>query len=442
MVNAILAGTRPRPDVSERPTSSSRSDNGHLMGQHRAVGLQGRPPTRSRIGVPLVVRGPGVRVGSVDEPVLNVDLPATLLELAGVDIPDSVEGRSLAPFLRGAPPSSWRTEVLIENYGLALSYGLRTRGLAVQPHGHAGAGAVRHARRSRTSSQSLHRKADPALLDSLEQRIEGTARLPRRQLSLARPSATGRSNVLSCLAVVRGATCERSDSRDQRFRLQRNPAGSSARERAGEGLRARLPRAGRAEVAPERDVRRAHRDPARDRRARGAERRAGQGRDAARPRPRARGLAQGLARARLPGDRGGGRGAARVGELALGGPPGRLPEGGRAARDHLARAAQRRDHARPVEDGLPGGDRLGGGARRLLALQPALRAGALPGAAALERGDLEPARLPAARGLRLRGDALQLHVDRGQPADRPGPDGQHRRLEAGLRRRSRAPTSS
>jgi 1-pyrroline-5-carboxylate dehydrogenase len=48
--------------------------------------------------------------------------------------------------------------------------------------------------------------------------------------------------------------------------------------------------------------------------------------------------------------------------------------------------------------------------------------------------DLSPAcgtaRVPAARGLRLRDHAVQLHRDRRQPADRAGADGQHRRLEA------------
>ena len=39
-----------------------------------------------------------------------------------------------------------------------------------------------------------------------------------------------------------------------------------------------------------------------------------------------------------------------------------------------------------------------------------------------------------ARGVRLRGHAVQLHVDRRQPADRAGADGQHRRLEAGVER--------
>ena len=48
--------------------------------------------------------------------------------------------------------------------------------------------------------------------------------------------------------------------------------------------------------------------------------------------------------------------------------------------------------------------------------------------------DVEPARVPRARGVRLRGHAVQLHVDRREPADRAGADGQHRRLEAGVER--------
>ena len=39
-----------------------------------------------------------------------------------------------------------------------------------------------------------------------------------------------------------------------------------------------------------------------------------------------------------------------------------------------------------------------------------------------------------ARRIRLRGDAVQLHLDRGEPADRARADGQHRDLEAGLER--------
>ena len=54
----------------------------------------------------------------------------------------------------------------------------------------------------------------------------------------------------------------------------------------------------------------------------------------------------------------------------------------------------------------------------------------LPGPAAVGAGHVEPDRLPAARRLRVRGYALQLHVYRRQPPDRTCPDGEHGCLEA------------
>ena len=58
-------------------------------------------------------------------------------------------------------------------------------------------------------------------------------------------------------------------------------------------------------------------------------------------------------------------------------------------------------------------------ARRLLAEQPGLLA-----------RQLEPARVPPARGLRAGHHPVQLHLDRGQPADRARADGQRGGLEA------------
>jgi arylsulfatase A-like enzyme len=89
------------------------SDNGLLMGQHRLVHKK-RNVYEETIRVPLMVRGPGVRVGAASLPVQLIDLAPTLLDLAGVPVPDSVDGRSLVPFLRGTVPDSWRTDVLIE----------------------------------------------------------------------------------------------------------------------------------------------------------------------------------------------------------------------------------------------------------------------------------------------------------------------------------------
>ena len=54
----------------------------------------------------------------------------------------------------------------------------------------------------------------------------------------------------------------------------------------------------------------------------------------------------------------------------------------------------------------------------------------LRGAAGQPRGDVELRRVPAPRGVRVRRDALQLHVDRRQPPDVASDDGQHRPVEA------------
>ena len=80
---------------------------------------------------PLIVRGPGVPAGAACDAFvsMNVDLPATLLELAGA--PDAWpsgtarrDGRSLAPLLRApaAPPSGWRERMLIEFVGWVAPY--------------------------------------------------------------------------------------------------------------------------------------------------------------------------------------------------------------------------------------------------------------------------------------------------------------------------------
>ena len=146
------------------------SDNGLLMGQHRAVGRKGNAYEET-IAVPLMVRGPGVPIGRVDQPVLNIDLAPTLLELAGVAIPDSVDGRSLAPFLRGQPPPSWRTDFLIENHGAGPSYSLRT---AEWMYNHQDTEELElyDMRADPYQLKNQHRTADPALLQTFEQRIK------------------------------------------------------------------------------------------------------------------------------------------------------------------------------------------------------------------------------------------------------------------------------
>jgi len=91
-------------------------DNGFYLGEH---GLAGKwYPHEESIRVPLVVfdpRAPKKRRGiSIDEMVLNVDIAPTILELAGVKVPEQMQGRSLVGLLRGEKPA-WRTDFFYEH---------------------------------------------------------------------------------------------------------------------------------------------------------------------------------------------------------------------------------------------------------------------------------------------------------------------------------------
>ena len=202
----------------------------------------------------------------------------------------------------------------------------------------------------------------------------------------------------------------------------------AARVRAGQ------PRARFAAGAARRDEGRADRDPARDRRQGRHHRHDEAGRDAARPRARARRRAPGRRRGDEAGDRRRRRGVEGLVALAVGGAGDRLPARRRAARRALARHAGRGDDARPVEDVAAGRDRRGLRARRLPALQRRVHDPDLLRAARLVPRGVEPDGLPAARGLRLRGLAVQLHGDRRQPDVVGGADGERRPLEAGVDR--------
>jgi N-acetylglucosamine-6-sulfatase len=145
------------------------SDNGLLMGQQRAVARKGNAYEEA-IGIPLMVRGPGVPAGTTDAFALTIDLAPTLLELAGVALPDSIDGRSLVPFLRGRPPSSWRRDVMIENYGSGFSYTLRSSDWMYN-HQDTEEFELYDMRKDPYQVKNLYRTADPALIASLRQRL-------------------------------------------------------------------------------------------------------------------------------------------------------------------------------------------------------------------------------------------------------------------------------
>jgi len=96
------------------------ADNGYYMGNRGLAGKWSHYDESLR--VPLIVadpRVPGDQRGQViDAPALNLDLPATFLDWAGVPVPDHYQGRSLQPLVGGDLPDDWRDETFHEHFAV------------------------------------------------------------------------------------------------------------------------------------------------------------------------------------------------------------------------------------------------------------------------------------------------------------------------------------
>ena len=105
-VGRLLATLR-ETGLAERTIVVLLGDNGYMMGE-RGVGGPGsradgkQVPYESSLRVPFILSGPGLPKGLVsDLPVSSLDLPPTLLSLAGLPVPDSWPGRDLKAALAG-----------------------------------------------------------------------------------------------------------------------------------------------------------------------------------------------------------------------------------------------------------------------------------------------------------------------------------------------------
>ncbi len=86
------------------------SDQGFYLGEHGW--FDKRWMFEESYRTPLLIQWPGViKPGSVnDDMVSNIDLPETFLEMAGVEVPSDMQGRSMVPILKGKTPGNWRKE--------------------------------------------------------------------------------------------------------------------------------------------------------------------------------------------------------------------------------------------------------------------------------------------------------------------------------------------
>lgn len=96
-----LIDTLERLGLTEDTMIVFTSDHGDMQGSH---GLKNKClPHEESAGIPLIIHVPGLSGGRItDGLVSGIDLMPTCLELAGIDPVASVDGQSIAPFLRGA----------------------------------------------------------------------------------------------------------------------------------------------------------------------------------------------------------------------------------------------------------------------------------------------------------------------------------------------------
>lgn len=81
----------------------------------------------SSIRVPTALCGPGFNGGGrIQELVSLIDLPPTLLDAAGIPVPDSMQGRSILPLLHGRK-SEWPQEVFIQISESQVGRAIRTK---------------------------------------------------------------------------------------------------------------------------------------------------------------------------------------------------------------------------------------------------------------------------------------------------------------------------
>ncbi len=109
----LLGGATMQEMIAQSVTFFT-SDNGFMQGQKCIDDLKAvlyEPSTR----LPLYVSGAGIAAGSSFAGVTcNLDVAATILELAGASMTWTVDGRSMASILQGASPPDWNTATLLQ----------------------------------------------------------------------------------------------------------------------------------------------------------------------------------------------------------------------------------------------------------------------------------------------------------------------------------------
>ena len=147
------------------------SDNGLLMGQHRAVAPQGQPLRGVRRHPPDRPRARRTASAAPTPSPSPSTSPRPCSSWPASRVPESVDGRSLAAVPPGrAAGRAGATDALLENHGAGPTYSLRTTEWMYN-HQDTEEFELYDMRTDPFQLKNLYRTADPALLDSLRERL-------------------------------------------------------------------------------------------------------------------------------------------------------------------------------------------------------------------------------------------------------------------------------
>jgi arylsulfatase A-like enzyme len=101
------------------------SDQGFYLGEHGW--FDKRWIYEESLRTPLLVRWPGVvKPGSVNTDIVsNLDFAETFLDVAGVEVPGDMQGRSLVPLFKGSTPEDWRKSFYYQYYEFPAVHSVR-----------------------------------------------------------------------------------------------------------------------------------------------------------------------------------------------------------------------------------------------------------------------------------------------------------------------------
>lgn len=104
------------PALKENTVVVYASDQGYFTGEHGYA--EKRLMYEEAMRMPLLMRWPSAVTGGqqIQPLVQNIDLAPTFLDMAGVPIPEAMQGRSVVPLLRGETPADWRQSVYYHYY--------------------------------------------------------------------------------------------------------------------------------------------------------------------------------------------------------------------------------------------------------------------------------------------------------------------------------------